>query len=83
MQSPCCGQQGAELVTNVTGKGPDKPNVGDAIICFNCCAWLVVTATGFRLFDAEDFMRHTDDKLTVLRRLTALLKAFKKEHPNE
>jgi hypothetical protein len=81
MQSPCCGQEGAEVFTNVGRKGPEKPSVGDPIICFNCCTWLIVTATGFRLFDAEDFMRHSDDKLKILRRLTELLKAFKKENP--
>ena len=79
MTSPCCGQP-AEVFTHI-GNEDIKPNPNDPIICFQCCAWLVVTATGLRLFDVDDLLRHTDEELNVLRRLTDLLKAFKRANP--
>lgn len=79
MKNPCCGQP-AEVMSSIDLNKPDAvPGEGDVLVCFTCQAWLVFTAAGLRLFDETDFMRLKDEELRDLRRITALLRRFKKE----
>lgn len=78
MRNPCCGQP-AEVVSSADPKTPNAvPAEGDILICFTCHAWLIKTATGFRLFGIEDFNRLTDLELNMVRRISTLLRMYGK-----
>ncbi|GEM_PF-3853498 len=83
MKAPCCGLS-VEVATPLDHKNPDaQPKDGDVLICFKCFTWLIKTATGLRLFSIEDFMRLPDEELNQVRRMSSLLKQFKKVTSHE
>ena len=56
-----------------------RPSPGDVAVCFTCCTWHVyvdVDNNILRPFEADDFLRLTDDELKAIRIFTNLLKEF-------